>query len=202
MAALAAVSAWTFVAPARAQAPPAAAVDTAPARMPAGAYPVFVVLPSELPWAPGQPVVPGYKVIKKRRSALILAGALTLGAMWTGTAIWASFAVTYTGDPYRENYPQGGDGGLPYAPLFVPVVGPFIALGTDSTKELGGFGEYWLVMDGLVQVAGAAMLIAGLAASTHVLVPSVAVPGGAVSLVPTPVRFSGGGQGLGLTGTF
>ncbi|MEQ9321580.1 MAG: hypothetical protein RIF41_20610 [Polyangiaceae bacterium] len=46
-----------------------------------------------------------------------------------------------------------------YAPLFVPVVGPFAAI---ATANASGTGAGILALDGVVQLAGAGLLIAGL----------------------------------------
>src|SRR4051812_26805889 len=110
--------------------------------------------PRELDWAPGEPVPPGYRPSTKIRTGLVIGGAVTLGAVWLLNVATASIAVSVDSN------------GSVAAPLFAPVVGPFIAIGTLHANALGGF---WLAFDGVVQAAGAAMLIAGIAAPKTIL---------------------------------
>lgn len=67
------------------------------------------------------------------------------------------------------------NGDTELAPLFVPVAGPFITLGTlDFGGDFGGLAFIIvgvpLVLDGLLQTAGAITLIAGIASPKKVLV--------------------------------
>jgi hypothetical protein len=142
-----------------------------------------MVAPREIEWEPGEPIPPGYRPSTKFRTGLVVGGAVTLGSVWLTNVIFASFVVSA----------GGGDA----APLFAPVVGPFIAIGTIGTRDLGGLGTFWLAFDGVVQCAGAAMLIAGFAAPRNILVRV-----GSVTLQPTPVNFGKAGSGFGITGTF
>jgi hypothetical protein len=152
-----------------------------------GAYPMYVVVPSEMDWEPGQPIPPGFQPDTRVRLGFVLSGAVTLGVVWLGNVVVASLTL-------------GNGNGSETAPLFAPVLGPFIAIGTIGPSALTGLGVFWLAFDGVVQGAGAGLLIAGLAAPRHVLVPTFYA--GKVSLVPTPMSLGKTGQGFGLTGTF
>ena len=55
--------------------------------------------------------------------------------------------------------------GKGFAPLFVPVVGPFIAVGSTAST---GAGTVWLVLDGLAQTGGVVLFAYGLAAQGEV----------------------------------
>lgn len=46
-----------------------------------------------------------------------------------------------------------------YTPLFVPVVGPYITLGTAGAS---GAAALWLTLDGLAQTGGATLLVYSL----------------------------------------
>ena len=54
-----------------------------------------------------------------------------------------------------------------YVPMFVPVVGPFMLIGTASPSAMGTF---WAVASGLGQTTGLALLIVGLVSYDEVLV--------------------------------
>ena len=54
--------------------------------------------------------------------------------------------------------------------LLLPVIGPFIVAGQSDFHGLEGFVSGLLLISGLVQTTGAALLIAGLAGSKKVLV--------------------------------
>ena len=74
--------------------------------------------------------------------------------------------------------------------MYVPVAGPFLYLG-----EAGGeSGKLVLIIDGLAQAAGAAMLIAGLAAPK-----TIAVRNDLAKIEITPVLGPGS---AGIVGTF
>jgi hypothetical protein len=99
------------------------------------------------------------------RYGLIIAGAVVLGASWSINA-----AVAWMADEWR---------------LAVPVAGPFMEISQVDTsydvtnRMLVGL----LVFDGLIQTAGAAMLIAG--AATHQRVRVYDKGPTQVSIVPT-----------------
>jgi len=123
---------------------------------------------------------PGYHTESRARSGFVVAGAVMFGISYVLSATVAISAQA------------GNDSG--YQALFVPVVGPFIALGSthatvgtnDATVQVERvFGAMGLVIDGLIQVSGASLLVVGLAVRRDVVVrdpppgvPSVAIGGG------------------------
>ena len=116
--------------------------------------------PATLAYDDGQTVPHGYQLKTRPVRSLEIAGSI-------------SFSVTYltsilVAAPVLANDPTSGK---PLAPLFAPVVGPFIAVGTAHSN---GVGTLWLVLDGLVQTGGATMLILGLAAEEKYLQRSAA----------------------------
>jgi hypothetical protein len=108
---------------------------------------------------------PGYHTESRMRSGMAVGGGVMLGAAYL---ISAGVGATGLTDDNR---------GLD--PLFVPVVGPFVTLSTahvfrrtdDGLAYVGKvFGGIGLILDGVVQVAGLSLLVAGLAARKHVVV--------------------------------
>jgi hypothetical protein len=113
------------------------------------------------------------------------------GTSWLINVVGASVALS------------SSNGDRSAAPLLVPVVGPFIGIGTNAfgrpNADFGDAGAVVLALDGLVQVAGAAMLIAGIAAPKTILVP---IGTAKIELLPTPLTLGKSASGFGLIGKF
>ncbi len=113
---------------------------------PTYAYPVYA--------PPRVPV----RYVYRPRVGLIVAGSVVLGVSWGITAL---SAIAASGcDPNYDSLCS-----TQIWPLFIPVVGPFIQTAYVNGPFAGGI-QALLVFDGLVQVAGLAMIIAG-AATRH-----------------------------------
>ncbi|WP_434041027.1 MULTISPECIES: hypothetical protein [Sorangium] len=156
------------------QAPPPPGFHAAPGVAPAG--------PKVLPWREGEPVPPGYHPETRVRKGLVISGAIVFGTVYLFTAIGGGDAV-YRGSPG-------------YAALFVPVAGPFLTLATTRQDDLETMA---LVLDGLVQATGAALLLPGLLVPKTVLVRDDV---GKAFVVPAPMSFGPSSAGLGLVGRF
>jgi hypothetical protein len=105
-----------------------------------------------LPYKEGEPPPEGYYLAKQSRRGLTIAGAAVFGGAYGLSVIGALSVLTDS---------HGDDG---YEPLFIPIVGPFITMGTADNTELGGNGLGALfLLDGLAQTAGAVMFIIGMA---------------------------------------
>jgi hypothetical protein len=130
--------------------------------------------------------------VKQIRLGLVIAGASIFGTAYLVTAV-PSLVVA-------------GGGASEAAVGAIPVAGPFALLGVilrppprNTDNNLGGAGFIPIfVADGIVQAAGAAMLIAGIASPKRVLVRDNAK----VHIVPVPVRLGKASAGIGLAGTF
>ncbi len=117
-----------------------------------------------LPYVEGGPVPRGYMIEEYHPKGLIIAGAITLGVLYT-------FSVTASVSDNGKN----GNGWLA-----VPVIGPFGWLAArhecidtysySSTCSNEQTYKTWAMLDGLGQVAGATMFIAGLAITRKHLV--------------------------------
>jgi hypothetical protein len=134
----------------------------------------------------------GHHEVKQIRLGLVIAGASIFGTAYLVTAV-PSLVVA--------------GGGAPEAAVgAIPVAGPFALLGLMFRPPPRGTDNNFngvalipiFVADGIVQAAGAAMLIAGIASPKRVQVPDDAK----VHVVPVPVRLGQAGTGIGLAGTF
>jgi hypothetical protein len=142
----------TSVAPAPQTPPPS--VDPQRQTPPQGApaYPppqqqMVLLGPSRLPYTEGDPVPPGYAVETRPAMGVAKAGIATFVPLYGLSAL---FGASYLGS---EN-----GGAAKYGPMLIPIVGPFATIGTADTDA----GTLFLVVDGLGQLAGAAMFIAGM----------------------------------------
>jgi hypothetical protein len=147
----------------------------------------------ELPYEEGDPIPPGYRLREQNRRGLIIAGSIVTGIPWMISLTAAT----------------GADFDNKSGFLVIPGIGPWLMLlaGGGSDRDCGS-NEFSiceesraglraaLVLDGLVQSAGAAMFISGFAFPRKRLVRQDVT----VSLVPTTV--APGAYGLGAVGTF
>jgi len=152
----AAAAILAIAAPAAAQAPPP------PERGPWAGATLPPYAPRLLPYEEGMPIPPGYQVEMRRRRPLIIAGAALFGAGWLTSALTASTVMLGYGKHRSE-----------VAPLFVPLAGPFIAMGTSRDARLDDpvtrVNGALLLLDGAAQLTGAALFIAGMATREPVL---------------------------------
>ncbi len=147
--------------------------------------------PTRIPYEEGQPAPAGYRLTTESQKGLIIGGAVTLGATWAVTLLAASLADAVRNADRSPGEPR--DNGA--TPLMIPVVGPFIAISTLNSE---GAGTSLLILDGLAQGAGAAMLIAGISSRRKVWVRQV----GSVQLQLAPVALGPRHFALGLDGHF
>ena len=101
--------------------------------------------PAILPYEDGSPVPAGYRVVNRPRTTIAAIG---------GGILVLSYAPALYVAAIGSVIPDSG-----LEPLYIPIVGPFVALGT---AEAEGSGIFWLLALGLAQSGGAAMGIAGL----------------------------------------
>lgn len=103
-----------------------------------------------MPYKEGEPIPDGYRLgTEKGGRGLTIAGISVFGGAYFLSLLGAFSSVS-----------DGGSNSGSYAALFIPVIGPWIVLGTDdSNSGLAGI----MVLDGLAQAAGATMFIIGMA---------------------------------------
>jgi hypothetical protein len=123
----------------------------------------------------------GYHPGTRIRTGLVIAGSVLFGTLWVPSAVAGSFVSE------------------PVA--FAPVVGPFVvAAQAAGTPGVNGALVFALVLDGVAQAGGLAMLIAGLAAREPVLLRAD-VKEAKAWWVPLPLSFGNRSAGLGFRGT-
>jgi hypothetical protein len=135
-------------------------------------------------WSEGEPIPPGYHEATRIRRGLVVGGAVLFGTTYLLSAIVAA-AVT--------DCHCGGTAGA----LFIPGAGPFVELGQSNSAT----GSLFLVLDGVSQLGGIAMFVAGLAAPRTVLVRNDLGSTSAFHLALSPI-VGPGRSGMGVVGTF
>ena len=149
-------------------------------------------------WQEGDPMPEGYVKTTRMRTKLIGGGAGLLGGLWiasiiSGAVIWEGEKVQRC-DYYATSLACDTSVTHRHWGLFIPVLGPFIDIGT--TQDRNAIGVVVDVIDGLGQAGGLAMLVIGIAVPKTVLVRAAGI-----EMKPMPL-LAKGVAGLGLTGTF
>lgn len=145
-------------------------------------------------WEEGEPIPPGYHPVSRIRKGLVIGGAITFGTIYLTNVLTAAVAS----DTCNSLGGCSGSGSNLSA-LYVPVIGPFIQMGSTHSAT----GNFFLVMDGLLQAGGVAMFVAGLAAPRMVLVRNdLAKAPPKLQITPIPLSFGKDGGGLGFVGAF
>jgi len=156
-------------------------------------------------WSEGEPIPPGYHESTRIRKGLVIGGAVLFGSTYLLSAftatVGAADASTNCAIDSSLGSTQSCNSGNPLTALFIPAVGPFVQMAHSGNTAVGNF---WLALDGVAQVGGIVMFIAGLAAPKTVLVRNdlgsiVHKKDFELSLAPlvSPQR-----QGMGVVGTF
>jgi hypothetical protein len=151
------------------------------------------LLRPKLPYKPGQSLPPNYVLQTEARLALIVPGVAVLGAAWLTSVVFA--ALTRQGT------------------LAVPVVGPWMTAADMPRSQCssGDTDDGWcgvgagigqtltalLVIDGVLQTAGALLSLYGAATPRSVLVRK-----DLVSFHVLPTSVGNGGYGVSLVGRF
>jgi hypothetical protein len=160
--------------------------------------------PMELRYVDGRPIPAGYHLETRPRKGLVISGAIVFGIPYF---LSLSVAASSKYEPDRW--------------LYAPLVGPFIDLGnrkencvttpsgptrTDTFCQDDSSERFFLMADGLMQAAGATMLIFGFALPQRLLVrddaPYVGQARSHFAWTIAPQRMGRSGYGLGLAGTF
>jgi hypothetical protein len=162
-------------------------------------------MPMELRYVEGRAIPPGYHLESRPRKGLVISGSIVFGIPYF---LSLSVAASSKFSPDRW--------------LYAPLFGPFVDLGNRkencTTIGNGTFGStttcaddsserFFLMADGLMQVAGATMLILGLALPQQLLVRDDAPFVGSKQKSQfawgvAPQKMGRSGYGLGFAATF
>jgi len=149
--------------------------------------------PRRMPYTDGEPVPPGYMLESKTKKGLWLSGMLMVAIPY---ALGVSFASL-------------GDFDNQSGWLILPVAGPWVTLAARNNCERNSNSfdscnegserllRLWLVIDGLVQTAGAVMFVAGVSSTKTELVRV-----GSLELKLVPGTIGKNGYGAYALGTF
>ena len=129
------------------------------------------------------------RYVNRRQTGLIVGGAVTLGGAWLVSVGIATLAASQT-----TGYSTSLDFSETW-PLLLPIVGPWIQMKFTGSGPYTDITNTFLVLDGVVQAGGLAMLIAGVA--THQRVAIYAKNG----IQLTPLLLSGS-SGMLVSGRF
>jgi hypothetical protein len=125
-------------------------------------------------WHDGDPIPWGYHREERVRKGEIIPGAIVFGV----TYLYSAFAASVGADISPNDNKA--------AALYLPVIGPFIELKESDSATL----NYLLVLDGVAQGVGAALLIHGLSSPAPVLVRNDLAM---VTVTPAPMGKDGTG---------
>ena len=182
--------------------------------------------PSVLDYDPAKPIPAGYHLESRVRKGMVIPGSIIFGisyviALGVGVSTTECTPSIESSSSYYSSSGCGSNNssssiGVPFNNylLFVPVLGPWLALATvkdcpSYSSSSGSSYSYscdtaeasvWrgmLALGGLTQVVGAGLMVAGLAARTRQLVLTEHV---SASVWPVPMGRSG--QGLAMVGSF
>ncbi|UQA63408.1 hypothetical protein [Polyangium aurulentum] len=110
-------------------------------------------LPDEMPYEAGMQIPPGYRRTKKANRPLVIAGTVVLA-----TGYGLSLPVGITGVIF-DSEELGW--------LLMPVVGPFVSAATLGNRD--SLVTALIIFDGITQLGGLSLLIAGLTAKEEVI---------------------------------
>jgi hypothetical protein len=141
----------------------------------------------------GQPIPPGYSLDSEPIWGLVIAGLVTTTTLWVFSAAIGLGLEDEEGHS-EQSTPYYTREAVHYWPLALPIVGPFVTLGTGDAQ---GPAVSMMVLDGILQTGGLVLIIAGAAAKRDVLVWNG--QGAQVRAAPIVVA---NGAGMGASGTF
>jgi hypothetical protein len=160
--------------------------------------------PLEMKYVEGRPIPAGYHLETRARRGLVVSGPIIFGVPYL---LSMSVAASSHYQPDRW--------------LYAPVVGPFVNLATraddcDPNNSSGSSNvtvcsgdsgiRFFLMLDGLMQTAGATLLVLGLALPQHLLVRDDAPFTGAnksnFAWAISPYAIGRSGYGVGINGIF
>jgi hypothetical protein len=116
----------------------------------------LVALPRTLPYREHQPAPLGYRMETRSNGGLMISGGVILSSAWALSAFIGGIILS-----------EAGHDSSGYSPLLVPIIGPFITLGTGADVDLSRDNDRPIValilFNGITQATGLALLVGGIA---------------------------------------
>jgi len=103
--------------------------------------------PARVPYHEDESIPPGYEIRTQPRMGLAKAGIATFVPLYALSALYGGLYLGNESGEAKE-----------YGPMIIPVIGPFATMGTASDSD----GNLFLLLDGIGQLTGAALFIAGM----------------------------------------
>jgi hypothetical protein len=132
-------------------------------------------------WHDGDQIPYGYHREERTRKGEIISGSILFGVTWGYSAFFGALGQDVSPSDNKLGW------------LFVPVIGPFI----EMTQYDSSTFRYVMVLDGVAQGVGAALLYHGATSPRPILVRD-----DLALLTVAPARFGKDGNGLALVGRF
>ncbi len=114
------------------------------------------------PYREGQLVPPGHEVVTTYHGPLLGSGVALLAFHWVLSLVLARTDLSFAEDGVERAEGRNN-------PLMAPLIGPFVALGTDAERP--GAEYALLAVDGIAQLGGLTMAMIGLTLRQRWLVP-------------------------------
>jgi hypothetical protein len=144
--------------------PPTGAAPAAPAAPPAKRKPPAVVYD----WDPDVPPPAGYELDSDANGDLIAAGVvLNVTSYLLAVLVGVAGSTVEEEEEDEPAYEQDSTTASDWSPLYIPVVGPFVAI---ETLDARGWGLGLLLANGIVQSAGIVSIVLGVVDRSHKVV--------------------------------
>jgi hypothetical protein len=163
--------------------------------------------PQTMEYDPNRPIPAGYRVVSYARKGFVVSGSIIFGISYGMSILIAGESSEASSSDHIDT------GEVPFSSgmLYIPVLGPWIALGTLKSYNCSYSSSYsctdaksesdaWrtlLIFDGVAQVWGAAFVVLGLSWRWQQLVLTENVRAQIV-----PVQMGPTGRGLAMVGSF
>ncbi len=103
--------------------------------------PPYMLVPPTLPYADGQEIPKGYRLESRTNKPIFITG-ISMFSLAYGLSLGASLIILSA----------GGSESSEFAPLLIPLIGPFVTVGTARD------GSTLFILDGVTQAVGAVLL--------------------------------------------
>jgi hypothetical protein len=122
------------------------------------------IFPRRLDYEEGDVIPPDYTLKTKPDRGLVVSGLVTALVPYGISALFGAAFLS-----------EGDDDAARVGPMLVPLAGPFITIAMSEDNDR--LGTYFLLLDGLAQLAGTAMFATGMLLPDKYLEHTAKLPG-------------------------